>query len=422
MRKSISRVALALGVAAMFSLPGLNGHALPVARAGDITLQLWYHAYGEVGTHDAVLRYAKQYEASHPGVHVNVTWVVGQGAYDPKLAAALLTNNGPDVFEHNVVTVADIRAGHVLALDDLYTPSVRADFNPRALSEVTYGGHVYAVKMITDTGGVYYRKSLFAKAGIKSPPSTFADLLADAKKLTTGGVKGLFIGNDNGVSALSTVLLWSAGVDVMAGSKIAFDNPRTVAAYQALRTLNQSGVLLSGSPTDWWDPSAFTQGLAAMQWCGLWAMPGIRKAIGNDFGYVPWPALDAKGQAATFWGGWAEYVNPKSHNLAAAKDLVRWMWIQNTALQADWNTGYGFHVPPRHSAIAAASKLETGQAQDAVVALQKYSHFTPPLFDSAAGTALQDAATAAAKSSSSIADAVHAAAVKAQAEVNNELK
>ena len=37
----------------------------------------------------------------------------------------------------------------------------------------------------------------------------------------------------------------------------------------------QTGTFTLGAPTDWWDPSSFTQGLAAMQWCGLWAMPGI---------------------------------------------------------------------------------------------------------------------------------------------------
>jgi multiple sugar transport system substrate-binding protein len=53
-------------------------------------------------------------------------------------------------------------------------------------------------------------------------------------------------------------------------------------------------------------------------------MPGIRAQIGEDFGVLPWPALDAEGRPATFWGGWSEMVNPKGENknVAEAKKLL----------------------------------------------------------------------------------------------------
>ena len=89
-------------------------------------------------------------------------------------------------------------------------------------------------------------------------------------------------------------------------------------------------MLLLGAPIDWWDPSSFTQSLAAMPWCGLWAMKEVKTAVGDDFGYMPWPALDSQRQPAPFFGGWNEYVNGKSHNLKVALDYVRWLWIQNT--------------------------------------------------------------------------------------------
>ena len=39
------------------------------------TLAQWYHEYGETGTHEAVLRYAKAYTKAN----VNVNWVHGHG-------------------------------------------------------------------------------------------------------------------------------------------------------------------------------------------------------------------------------------------------------------------------------------------------------------------------------------------------------
>lgn len=393
---------------------------LAAAAQKGVTLEQWYHAYGEEGTRDAVMRYAQDY-AKASGNKVNVTWVLGQGAYTPKLNTALLGSNPPDVYELTGINVAAIKAGQIAPLDDILTPEVKADFDARALAENTYEGKVYAVKMLTDTAGLYYRKSLLAKAGVK-PPTTFAELMTAVEKLDKNGVKGLFIGNDGGTSALKTLILQSNGADLVKGNKIVFDDPRTVEAYQGLRDLNKSGHLLLGSPTDWWDPSAFTQGLAAMQWCGLWAMPGIKKALGDDFGVVPWPAFNAKGTPVTFWAGWNAVVNGKSKNLAAAKAMVKAMWIDNTKLQAEWNTAYGFHVPPRKSAIAAADKLKSGQAAQMVTYLQKYGRAIPPTWSPAIDTILDDAASKVVKTSQPIAPLVKAAAVKAQAEMDRQLK
>jgi multiple sugar transport system substrate-binding protein len=349
-----------------------------------------------------------------------VEWTPGDWA--TKLATSLLGNSAPDVYEYEYLTVANVRAGNAAPLDDLFTPAEKADFDPRSLQINTYNGHIYGVPMITDVRIMYYRKSMFQKAGIAHPPTTFAELLADAKLLNKGGVKGIYLGNSGGADGLENVLEWSAGSNIVNGNKVAFDNARTVAVLQELRTLNKAGVLLLGAPTDWFDPSAFIQGLTAMQWCGLWAMPAVKKALGDDFGVIPWPALDNQSKPALWWVGWNEYVNGHSKNLAAAKAFVKWQWIQSTAIQADWAVGYGFHVPPRKSALAAATKLKTGEPAEAVSALQTYAHVLPATVDAAMSTALDDAVASAVKTDQSIPSLVHAAAVKSQAELDRELK
>ena len=90
-----------------------------------------------------------------------------------------------------------------------------------------------------------------------------------------------------------------------------------------MRDLNASGALLIGAPTDWWDPSAFTADLCAMQWGGLWAFPAIKKALGDDVGGMAWPALDKAGRPATFVGGWSQMVNAGSRHIEEAKRFVQ---------------------------------------------------------------------------------------------------
>ena len=67
MRSSIKRATLALGLGGLLVLPqSQSGHAAAKVHATDVTLNVWYHAYGEAGTHQAVENYASQYEQSHP--------------------------------------------------------------------------------------------------------------------------------------------------------------------------------------------------------------------------------------------------------------------------------------------------------------------------------------------------------------------
>src|SRR4029453_9003281 len=225
------------------------------------------------------------------------------------------------------------------------------------------GGKTYQVKMVDDMGVLYYRKSVLDKAGVK-PPTTIDELIAASKALTTKDQKGLFIGNDAGGTpsfgggALLGQILWTVGSDYLtADNKPGFTTPEVKESFAKMRELFLSKSILLGAPTDWWDPSSFTQGLAAMQWCGLWAMPGIKKAIGDDFGVVAWPAFSSSGgKPSTFLGGWGAVVSSKSPNGGGAKAYSKWLWIDNTKNQEGFNLSYGFRVPPRKSLAATATK------------------------------------------------------------------
>src|ERR1019366_833905 len=220
--------------------------------------------------------------------------------------------------------------------------------------------------------------------------------------------------------ALYQIAAWSTGGDLLStdNKTVTYNTDRIANAYLKIHELNVSGGVLADAPTFWWDSTTFQQGSVAMQWCGLWAMPLIKaSAVGDDFGIFPWPALDAQGTYATVNGGWAEFVSAKSKNVQAAKDYVKWLWVTNTQIQTDWNVGYGFHVPPRISASAAATKLKTGQAADAVNFLNQYGHSLSPYWDAAIDTGLQNAVSKIAKSGGNALAILNQAADAANAEL-----
>ncbi|MGW2843987.1 ABC transporter substrate-binding protein [Streptomyces sp. NPDC001274] len=381
------------------------------------TLNVWYHAYGEAGAQQAVLRYAKEFTKANPDVAVKVTWVPGD--YAGKLNATLLTDAAPDVFEIGDFSESLARRGQIAALDELYGDA-RSDFNTNAIESVTVDGKLYGVKMVDDVMMLYYRKSALAKAGI-NPPTTFDELAAAAKALSTGKSKGLFLGND-GVGDSAILSVWSNGGDLVSpDGKVEFGSDRALEALKGLKRLHDDKSLLLGFTTDWWDPSALTQGVVPMQWSGLWAMPAVSSALGDDFGVLPWPAFGAGGTRAVRVGGWSSCVNAKGSKVAAAKKFVQWLWIRQSGLQQDFGGSYGLHVPPRTSVAATAKKLATGPAKEAVGLASKYGKHNPGTWDTAVSSVFNGAAAKIVGGHGDPAALLAAAAEKAQHEIDKQL-
>ncbi|MGH4028124.1 ABC transporter substrate-binding protein [Actinomycetota bacterium Odt1-20B] len=347
-------------------------------------LSQWYHQYGETGTEDAVKRYAAAYKKAG----VSVQWRPGN--YDEQTAAALLTDSGPDVFEVNGPTLDQIQGGQVVDVTDLVEP-VKDDFNQAALAPKTYDGKIWAVPQVVDMQLLYYRKSLLADAGVE-PPKSMDELVDAAKALTTKKTKGLFLGNDGGAGALGMTPLYAAGLSsVTEDGKVGFDDPAAARIMAKLRQLYADKSLLLGAPSDWSDPSAFVQGLTAMQWSGLWALPGVKKELGDDFGVLALPADGSRGKPTVPVGAFGSAVSSRSRHKEAAKDFVKWLWIERTDYQRDFALSYGFHIPARISLAKKADQLKEGAAADAVRFATEHGYAEPLLWTPASRTAYQDA-------------------------------
>nr|WP_240188565.1 extracellular solute-binding protein [Nakamurella flavida] len=374
----------------------------------------WYHQYGEAGTQQAVERYA----AAYPDATVSVQW--SPGDYDKKVAAALLTDSGPDVFEAgNGPSIDQIQSGQVVELTGILGDAA-GDFTPSLIERMTWQGKLYGVPQVIDMQLLVYRKSLLEAAGLQ-PPTTFDELEAAAAALTTADVKGLFVGNDGGAGVLPGPVMWSVGADYLtADNQIGFTDPLVAEALGRLHGLFTSGSLLLGAPADWSDPSALVDGLTAMQWTGLWTLPALQEGLGDDFGVLPWPAYSATvGAGSVPIGAYGSAVSAKSTNPDAAKAFVKYLWVDRTEDQIDWAQSYGFHIPARTSLADQAEGLKSGPAADAVTLVEQNGHAqTPLLWTPASGTALSDAVTRIIKDGSDPAAEMATVAQTVQAELD----
>lgn len=361
------------------------------APTGDkIVLQQWYHEYGEAGCQEAVYRIAQEYTDSQDKVAIEVTWTPGD--YAAKLNSALAAGTGPDVYE-SALNIDRVRNKYVVPLDDLFPPDIKADFDEKDLWYNSLEGKIYGVRMIIDAGLMWYRTSMLEEAGV-DVPTTFDELLVAAEKLTTGRTKGVFFGNDGGG------IMWdhaahAAGVTFIdQNNELQFNTPVLAAAWTKAKEMFDSGFLLTGSPADWWDPSAFVQGMCASCWGGFWMMPEVQRQIDDDFTVTMFPPVEVPGGSPTyssFWGGWIEFVNGLNDHIEESKEFVKWQWIDNIEWQNEWATAYGYHIPSRKSAVAANKEFDSGPAKVAKDGLYKYAWTFGPMWTDAMGTAVSDA-------------------------------
>ncbi|MEW2613877.1 sugar ABC transporter substrate-binding protein [Streptomyces sp. NPDC047880] len=379
-RRNVLRAAMGLAAAGGLAACGGNNGRGGGSGSGTNLVQM-FHAYGEAGTEQAVKRYAKAYKDAD----VTTQWITSAD-YESKLFSALLTKNAPDLFEFHP-QIQLIKSGQVADLSDIINP-VKDDFNPADITSHTVDGKIYGVRMIDDPQFFFYRKSMLEKAKVEVP-TTLDELMEAAAKLTTGKVKGLYMGND--LHSVNDTLIWSAGAQHLnEKNEIAYHTDGVVEGLKKMRRLFTSGDLLLGAPTESWDPSSFNQGLCAIQFCGMWAMPAIQDALGDDWGVFPFPKVTDSGKPSVYNGGWSMFVNAKGKDVDAAKEYVKWLWIDQKDYQEDWATSYGFHIPPRTSIAQKATKLKSGNAAEGVRLFNEFGHFDNIGWTQAMRTAFED--------------------------------
>ncbi|GAA4387166.1 ABC transporter substrate-binding protein [Tsukamurella soli] len=367
----LSRRALLAGVSGLTVAAAAGcGRTGASRRAAPVTA--WYHRYGEAGTATALHRYARTFSSP-------VTVDVLDGDYDARAADALGAVGGPDVFEYgNGPNIDMIVSGAVADLTGVIGDA-RSDFTPALLDRMTYRGRIYGIPQTTDLQLFVYRRSMFAQAGVTAP-RTLDELVSAARVLSRGAVRGVYLGHTGGVDVVGGPVVFAAGHDYLTEDyRPAFVEPEVYDGLSTLRSLYLSGDLLLDAPTDWSDPAAFIAGRTAVQWTGMWALPTIAAALGDDVGVFPFPAIGRHGGPVAPFGAYGAAVAASGVDPGLARRFVQWLWVERTDLQLDWSQAYGMHVPARTSLLARAAKLRTGLYADAAALLNTVGRPQSPL-------------------------------------------
>jgi multiple sugar transport system substrate-binding protein len=237
----IGGVALASAAALALAACSSGGGSSSAASGGTTTLKLVVADYG-TGPANASAKYwntiVTAFEKSHADIKVNVTSIPWTN-FDQQVQTMIQNKQYPDITE------GDYFSNY--AQDGLLYPAADVLSDPGNLlpafkAQGTYNGTQYGMPFTTSSRTLFYNKKLFTKAGITAAPATWADVEADAAKITKLGDVGfgLPLGAEE---AQAESLLWMLGDGggYQTSGKYTINSAANVSAFTFLKGLVAAG-------------------------------------------------------------------------------------------------------------------------------------------------------------------------------------
>jgi ABC-type glycerol-3-phosphate transport system substrate-binding protein len=339
-----------------------------------------------------VTQFHKQFP-QYKKTKVVVDWIPWTSRATDWTNALTSGKGGPDITELGNTDTPGIAAQGALA--DITTQvkawSSGSDLIAGNLANDTVSGTNYAVPWFGGVRGIWYRTDQFTKAGISSPPTTWAQLVSDAKLLMAKypGTFGLGAPSDYTNAIVS--FIWGAGgqVAVQKGGKwvAELNSPQSEAGikfysdllltdhvsppkYVGETELGAPGATSGGSDED------FAKGTLDMYIDGPWAqssLTAVSTQYEKDWASFPIPSESGPNPAPAFAGGSDLGVWAKSANKTASWDLVSVM--DSPANATTFANLQGFF--PEFTSSLSGGKYSGSQVMSGFAKAAAYTQISP---------------------------------------------
>jgi raffinose/stachyose/melibiose transport system substrate-binding protein len=295
------------------------------AKTATTTLTMWSYDNQDPGLEPVLKQLSKQFEASHPGVKINLVFkdfnsLVGT------VPRALASGSGPDVTEGNQGYQTDaqlVKAKLILPLDKyikkyhwdkLYSQSTWGMFRWTPDGKSFGKGPIWGLAQTGQNIVVFYNKAKLRSLGVTKLPTTFAafdKLLAQARAKLPKDQPVIEEGNKEGYGFIHLFGgIWGAyekpakvrnWIYHVPGSR--YDTPATIKALGKLQEWAKAGYFNSDYNAVGYDVSAnlFAKGKGLFWIGGDWDSTIIKTGLGKDAGAFAMPP-GPSGQYASIGG------------------------------------------------------------------------------------------------------------------------
>ncbi len=298
-----------------------------------------------------------QFEKTHPNIKLN--WVVlPENTLRQKVTTDIATNAG----SYDVMTIGPLetpiwaKEGRLLPFNQLPASYDASDLLKPIRQMLSYDGSLYALPFYGESSMTYYRKDLFAKAGLTMPEHptwdqirTFAAKLNDPSHNVYGVcLRGLPGWGEN-------MALFDTMVNAFGGRwfNMSWQPQLTSKAWVDAATFYKNLVTQYGPPGATSNGFTENETLFANGQCGMWVDATVaagyltdpaHSKVAKDVGFAFAPHQVTSHGSHWLWT-WALAIPKDTRKAAAAKTFVEWAtskpYIQLVAQKDGWGT-----VPP----------------------------------------------------------------------------
>ena len=302
-----------------------------LTAGGNLTVWAWEPTLKKV---------VADFQTKYPNVHVNlVNAGTGNDEYKALQNAVQAGKGVPDVAHIEYYALPQFELTKSVAnLDQFGAASLNGTFTPGPWNSVQADGGVYGLPMDSGPMALFYNQTVFAKYGITTPPATWDEYAADAKKIHTADPTA-YMTNDTGDAGFTTSMIWQAGGKPysVSGTNVGV-NFATDAGTQKYATEWQQ--LIDGhdlAPISSWS-DAWYQGMAsgkiASLVIGAWMPASLESGVKSGSGQwrvAPLPQWTAGGKVTSENGGSSLAVMKASTNQKLAYAFLKYATVDEGA-------------------------------------------------------------------------------------------
>ncbi|MBO7745689.1 extracellular solute-binding protein [Paenibacillus sp. MWE-103] len=296
-----------------------------------------------------------QYQKDHPNVKIELD-SLNTDQQKLKLKTQAASKEVPDITIVNPAAQMKpfVDAKLFAPLNDMLDQNGLKDtFQKGLLDYYSFDNNIYALPDGNNIEVVYYNKDLFAQAGITNTPTTFEELVNDAKTLKAKGITPMAIGEKDswtGSFLFMNILLRTNGgpgflQDVLDGKKT-FKDAAFTDAVSAMQDLIQAKAFEDGATSIDYNTGGnlFKTGKAAMMVMGTWETGAIDSStVGPKVGVFKFPTVGGKGDPDQFMlaPGSAFAVSANSKHLKETKDFLNYFMTEMPKKQFELKNAVG---------------------------------------------------------------------------------
>lgn len=233
-RRRFSKLSITASVATLGAVAAISGcgssspsnASQPGKSSGSTTVQVLALDY-DSGMSSWAASTMKAFNASHSNVKLKIT-VEPPDQLDQILTTRVQGGDPPDISAMATAWMpAFVKANALQNLQTILPSSLLNLINQNLLTGSTYNGVLGALPYAASSRLLFYNKADFAKAGITSPPRTWAELESDAVKIKAAHAApypfGLVGNGTEAFAAWFPYVYWSYGGTFGSGSTLTID-------------------------------------------------------------------------------------------------------------------------------------------------------------------------------------------------------